>query len=227
MKRLAKNTLFLSVLAISGCSQEAPKLQKYDRQAHYTQTQATIVVKLEDLSYVNISRVHKVAVTPTNLADPNIREQQEARLDLRGLFGASPSPVEPVVSNEYKVLRNSRCFVPYTYAESIYTIAPGQYYISFVEYQNQSNMYHTINPGLNSNGSVAYGAFDIKPGAVLYLGDISCTWKSRNQIKKLSVVDNLTEVKLNLLAAGYKDLSEKIETAKFYPSGTNSAEING
>lgn len=236
MKRFANTTLFLaSVLAITGCSQDAPKLPKYDRQAHYVQTQATIVVKLEDLSYIELSRLHKVSLTPVTVrpasndanlsADPNIREQQEARLDLRSLIGGSPSPVEPQISNDYRIVRNSRSFIPYTYADSIYTIAPGIYYISFIEYQNESTMYHTVNPGLDKKGIVTYGAFEIKPGAVLYLGDISCSWKGRNQIKKLDVTYNLAEVKKNLIAAGYPTLAEKIEIAKFYPSATNLTNL--
>lgn len=237
MKKLANTTLLMSVLAISGCSQEAPKLPKYDRQAHYIQTQATIVVKLDEISYIQLARLHKVSITPVisarpvnndaNLsADPNIREQQEARFDLRSFVGGTPSPVEPEVSNEYRIVRNSRSFIPYTYADSIYTIAPDVYYISFVEYQNESTMYHTTIPGLDNQGVLTYGAFDIKPGAVLYLGDINCTWKGRNQIQKLNVTDKLADVKQNLITAGYPKLAEKIETAKFYPSGTNIAVFN-
>lgn len=236
MKRLANITLLLiSVLTISGCSQEAPKLPKYDSQEHYVQTQATVVVKLDEISYINLARLHKVSITPVNArpvndanlsADPNIREQQESRLDLRGLFSGKPSPVEPQVLNEYKISRGSRSFVPYTYADSIYTIAPGVYYISFIEYQNEAAMYHTMTPGIDKQGMVTYGAFDIKPGAVLYLGDISCTWKGRNQIQKLNVTHNLVEVKQNLISAGYKKLAEKIDTAKFYPSGTNISTFN-
>jgi hypothetical protein len=234
MKRLANITFILSVLAISGCSQDAPKLPRYDRQAHYVQTQATIVLKLDELSYIQLERLHKVSMTPViarqvndaNLsADPNVREQQEPRFDLRSFVGGSPSPVEPQIYNEYRILRNSRSPIPYTYADSIYTIAPGVYYISFVEYQNESTMYHTIAHGLNK-GVITYGAFDIKPGAVLYLGDISCTWKGRNQIQKLNVTHNLVDVKNNLVSAGYQKLAEKIDIAKFYPASTSASEFN-
>lgn len=131
--------------------------------------------------------------------------------------------MEPQILNEYRIVRGSRSFIPYTYADSIYTIAPGVYYISFIEYQNESTMYHTITPGIDKQGMVTYGAFDIKPGAVLYLGDISCTWKGRNQVQKLNVTHNLVEVKQNLISAGYQKLAEKIDTAKFYSSGTNIA----
>lgn len=236
MKKLANTTLFISVLAVSGCSQEAPKLPKYDRQAHYIQTQATIVVKLDEISYIELTRLHKVSNTPVSVrpvnndanlsADPNIREQQESRFDLRSFMGGSPSPVEPAVANAYRIVRNSRSFIPYSYADSIYTIAPDVYYISFIEYQNEATMYHTVAPGIDKQGMVTYGAFDIKPGAVLYLGDINCTWKTRNQIQKINVTDKLADVKQNLITAGYQHLAEKIKTAKFYPAGTNIATFN-
>ncbi len=234
MKRLAHRTLLVSVLALGGCSQEVPKLPKYDKQAHYVQTQATIVVKLNEVSYIELSRLNRVSLTPATArpvnnadlsADPNVREQQEPRFDLRGFVSGTPSLTEPQISNDYRIVRNSRSFVPYTYSDSIYTIAAGVYYISFIEYHNESTMYHTVTPGFNKQGVLTYGAFDIKPGSILYLGDISCTWKGRNLIQNLNVTHNLPEVKRNLVSAGYQNVAENIEIAKFYPNGTNISEF--
>lgn len=185
-------TISISCTILLSSAVFAAKLQKYDAQTMYAENQAIVVIKLNNLSYININRLQK----------------------------ASSS-----ISNEFSIMRPMRYFMPYSYSHSIYTIRPGTYYISFLQHQDKNNLYHTIEPGVDADGKIAYGAYDIKPGEVLYLGDYDCSWRTSSRISKLLVTDNLPEVKQDLYRAGYEDLAEKITTARLYPAGCNVAQI--
>lgn len=189
-----KSSLIIAIttsLILAGGA-NASKLQKYDPQAMYAPDQAIVVVKLNNLSYININRLHK----------------------------ASSS-----IANEFCIMQSMRSFIPYSYSQSIYIIRPGIYYISFLQQQVASNLYHTIEPGIGIDGKIAYGAYDIKPGEVLYLGDYDCKWRTSSRISKLLVTDNLSEVKQDLYRAGYEELAAKITTARLYESGSNVDQI--
>lgn len=133
-------------------------------------------------------------------------------LDITKLDNISAKP------QQYRILKPQRMFV-YNYAQSMYSIEPGIYYISFIAIDSSQGVYYSEAPGIDAQGKVAYGAFEIKAGEVLYLGDFECQWKSTNTIKKLSLFNKLNEVKRDLDLVGHQDLAAKITTAKYYPKG--------
>ena len=163
--------------------------------------------------------------------DPNMRIAQDRAvlvvkvgnfdyLDITKVDSADPKSR----SVKYRILKPSKMFLD-TYAKQIYDIEAGTYYISFVAIDSANGTYYSEAPGLDTHGSIAYGAFNIKPGEVLYLGDFDCRWQSSNKIKKLSLINNMTEVKRDLESAGHSELAAKVVMAKFYARGTNINNI--
>ncbi len=119
--------------------------------------------------------------------------------------------------DEYSIKHPPRSPIPYKYTQSIYTIEPGTYYISYAFYSNYNNpnarLRYTKNDGLDCQQQPIYGKFTIEPDQVLYLGDIKVNWISKNPHNMFCKIDNLAEVKRDLRKAGYKELSEKVSFA--------------
>lgn len=227
-----------SVLLLNGCGNQVAKLQKYtidDEDA-----QCLLVVKINNFDYLDLKRlrgtdgqnsskeqvIEKKSIATASISD---EEKQTDRYDLKQLFNKNKANKKTALAfpkSEYRILRPNAFFLPFSYAHTIYHIQPGTYYISYVAIESQAGVYYSEAPGLNNAGTIAYGAFTIKPGEVLYLGDLECQWHSSNKIKKFQVVDKLTTVKKDLYSAGLTELSEKITNAKFYTSGTNINAIN-
>lgn len=130
------------------------------------------------------------------------------------------------ITNELTIMRPMRSFLPYSYSHSVYTIRPGIYYISFLEYQTDRKLFHTIDEGLDGAGNVSYGAYNIQPGEILYLGDIECEWRTNSRVSKLQLKNNLEEVKKDLYQGGYEEIAEKITIAQFYPRGSNLNQMD-
>jgi hypothetical protein len=124
----------------------------------------------------------------------------------------------------YRILKTPLMFVD-TYAKAMYSIEPGTYYISFIAIDSQNGVYYSDAPGLDPEGAIAYGAFKIQAGEVLYLGDVDCRWQSTNKIKKLSLAHKLPEVQKDLSSAGHPDLAAKIVMAKFFAKGSKVLDI--
>lgn len=123
-------------------------------------------------------------------------------------------------SIEYRIHKPNRTFNIYNYTKSIYTIEPGIYYISFAFYEHNSAVSFTRLPGITPAGMVQYGAFNIKPGDVLYLGDIDFDWVDMDKPNMVKVIDNFNDVQKDLISEGYRDLAIKIKPAQFYKNGT-------
>lgn len=126
---------------------------------------------------------------------------------------------------QYRIMKTPRLLLT-TYTKSLYTIEPGTYYISFIAIDSDKGVYYSAAPGIDAQGKIAYGAFKIHPGDVVYLGDIECRWQSTNKIKKILQLDKLAEVKRDLNSAGKGDLASKIVPVKLYSSGTSIQAIN-
>lgn len=134
---------------------------------------------------------------------------------------ATETPVQTTAAaSEYRIHKQSRIFGVFSYAKSIYNIEPGIYYISFAYYDHNSSVSYTRLPGVTDNGVVQYAAFEIKAGDVLYLGDISFDWVNLDKPNMISVHNNFTEVKRDLIEEGHKNLAVKIAQAKLYPYGS-------
>jgi hypothetical protein len=236
----------LSVVFVSGCGSQVAKLQKYDPQINYAQQQATVVVRIDNFDYFDLSRLDRSAtITPTEssnieqtqvsdngaakTADPGFSLNQINKLDLRKLvasFDSTPKQQQKA-ANDYRIMKANRWMISNGYSDVIYTIEPGIYYISYVATETGPKVYYSAAPGLSSDNVIAYGAFDIKPGDVLYLGDIECRWNSSTKIKKLVLRNNLAAVKRDLINSGYTQIANRITLAKFYTNGTRVKANDG
>lgn len=127
-------------------------------------------------------------------------------------------PANPQIAKQYRVLKPNRVLV-YNYAQSVYALEPGIYYISFLAIDSDKGVYYSDAPGINADGKIAYGAFEVKAGDVFYLGDIECQWQSTNKVKKIRVKDELSMVKKDLAFAGHNDLAAKIVKGKLMLNG--------
>lgn len=125
--------------------------------------------------------------------------------------------VDGELDDEFSIKQPPRSPIPYKYTQSIYTIEPGTYYISYAFYSNYNNpnarLRYTKNDGLDCQQQPVYGKFTIEPDQVLYLGDIQVNWIAKDPHNMFCKIDNLATVKRDLRKAGYKELSEKIQFA--------------
>lgn len=128
-------------------------------------------------------------------------------------------PENPQMAKPHRVLKPSRVLV-YNYSQSVYALEPGIYYISFLAIDSDKGVYYSDAPGINAEGKIAYGAFEVKAGEVLYLGDLECQWQSTNKVRKIRVKDELTMVKKDLAFAGHNDLAAKIVKGKLMLNGS-------
>jgi hypothetical protein len=131
---------------------------------------------------------------------------------------APAAPAQPLVA-EYRIHKPSYLFNVFNYTKATYTIEPGIYYISFAFYEHNHNVNFTRKPGISKTGVVQYGAFEVKAGEVLYLGDVDFDWVNIDKPKMIHIVNNFNDVTKDLIASDHRDLAVKIEPAQFYPHG--------
>lgn len=132
-------------------------------------------------------------------------------------------PANPQMAKQYRVLKPNRVLV-YNYSQSVYALEPGIYYISFLAIDSDKGVYYSDAPGINAEGKIAYGAFEVKAGDVLYLGDLECQWQSTNKVRKIRVKDELNSVKKDLAFAGHNDLAAKIVKGKLLLNGSKLSQ---
>ncbi len=221
MQKKYLGVIFASFCLVS-CASQVAKLPKYDHFQRNPQF-ATVVVRLNNFDYLDLKRITKnddETSLQTHSAEKQNMEQLKAAqvkgYDLRKLI--TPKQLD-LTTNEFRIMKPARSPIPYSYSQSLYTIKPGIYYISYMAILSDQGVYYTEAAGLSPRGEIAYGAFEIKAGEVLYIGDLDAQWKSSNLVKKISVLDQLTQVKKDLTAAGHADLAAKITKAQFYAKG--------
>ncbi len=245
IKKLLKASLFtLFSVITSGCSSNVARMHKYDPSLA-ADDKAIIIVGTKNLTLVDFTKYEKyplaattstVSKTPSVVtkpettapepeiisADPNNVSYPKTKLKLKDLFArkSDPADAENFPKGTYRILKNNRMLNLYGYASAIYTLEPGIYYISYAYYDDGSTTYTTKQPGLNSQQQVEYGAFEVKPNSVVYLGDIEFDWANVNHNKILKLTDNMQQVKQELLADNQESLIAKLTSAKFYPSGS-------
>lgn len=232
MKKQFSFVCIFSSLFLSGCGHNVAKLQRYDPYAQYAPGQAVVIVKINNMNYLDLSRVDRITPSqqmqdPIDIAektdnlDPTQMQSGYRKLDLRNAFKtAHGHKLKPIIANEYRILKAKRWVLPYTYAESMYTIEPGVYYISYISAERDGQFFYTGKPGITAQKTITYGAFDVKPGDVLYLGDIECEWRHTHQIKKINIQNNIIQVKKDLQSAGLEQLAQLVQTAQFYKTGS-------
>lgn len=222
---------------LTGCGYKVAKLQKYEPGVDLT-PQALLVVKINALDYLDIKRVEDTKENPvanntaqtTTTTTASTEEKPTESKDLRKLFdhkqaANADSNALALAVTEYRISKPNSFFRPFSYSHEIYSIEPGTYYISLVGNDFEQGIYYSEAPGINKDGVIAYGAFQVKAGEVVYLGDIECQWHSTNKVKKIQVLDKLAAVKKDLQDAGMHQLAARIVPTRFYSQGINIKNI--
>jgi hypothetical protein len=124
------------------------------------------------------------------------------------------------LATEYRIHKPTFLFSVFNYSKATYTIEPGIYYISFAYYEKNSDVHFTRLSGLTKNGVVQYGAFEVQPGDVVYLGDVDFNWVNIDKPNMVSIVNNFNEVKKDLISSNNRELALKVTQARFYPAGS-------
>jgi hypothetical protein len=127
----------------------------------------------------------------------------------------------PKLRKEYKMRGSTKIYsLPVgSYRQVVFLTEPGIYFISNADYKFGNTRYYTTQSGLTPEGEVIYGAFELKQGDTIYIGDIQFNWN--NSDKPVTIVSRYNAVKSDLLASvNYKELASKVKPAKFYGSGS-------
>lgn len=115
-----------------------------------------------------------------------------------------------------------------SYRQTVFITEPGIYFISSAAYTVGNTRYITALDGITPEGRIIYGAFEVKPGDVVYIGDLKFNWYKKGS-KFIEVNSQFPTVIRDLEASSkYRDLAPKLKPAKFYPSGSMiSMDENG
>lgn len=107
-----------------------------------------------------------------------------------------------------------------SYRQTVFVTEPGVYFISGASYKVGNVQYVTALDGITPEGTIIYGAFEVKAGEVVYIGDLKFNWH-KNSPKFIETSSQFTTVVRDLEASSkYRDLAPKLKPAKFYPSGS-------
>lgn len=197
MNKYIKNKLqvtiiiFLSVL-VFGCGSQ--RLPAYNIQQDDLTKKGVVVVKANDgATHIRFKKLDK------DYKDPNAKLKNAYDLTghIKGLI-----------------------FSDQTYEKSFYSLEPGIYYISYATGQDYSFIYNTTLAGITPEGRIVYGAFEVKAGEVLYIGNIIFNWFSPKQLVEVSGDVDQTKTDLLHSDSQYKHLVAKMKRGKFYPLGT-------
>ena len=191
-------------------------------------------VPVADASVKTENYTHSSSGDPNDVAYPKVkfselfkrstRTQQTAVIDTKEET-SKPKASQPSsnylaeAADTYRVLKAPK-FLNTGYSKSIYTIEPGTYYISYAYCNDDNDERFTKLPGLTADGAVEYGAFVVKPGDVVYLGDIEVDWLRPSSDKMFVVGGDLNAVKKDLLSANYNDIVSKLKMATYLPRGS-------
>lgn len=113
------------------------------------------------------------------------------------------------------------------YNNKLFMINPGIYYIDSMSwkenYYGYSTMYNTILPGISKTGLVVYGAFEVKPGDIAYVGKLLLNInniKGKNFGFDIEKINDIDQIKKDLVKNKQNELINKIKEVKFYGKGS-------
>lgn len=187
--RNIKLIIITTLVLLVGCQADTANLTRYEKNLAEDKPSAILIAKVDNADYIDI---HKLTAPEQKTADDDI-----------------------YTVNEYRIMQSMRTPLPlYSYKQSIYVIDPGTYYITYAfSYDNgilkQTDCENTNNP------DKSYGTFTVKDGEVVYLGDLKVNWaENKNPSKIIEVKNNIREVKIDLVKAGYPEMARKVELAQ-------------
>ena len=101
--------------------------------------------------------------------------------------------------------------------DQIVMLKPGIYFIDHLEWHDGLYVHKSKFTGITKDNAILYGAFEVKPGDVGYIGDLVIPDDNAiilNRVKKLA------KTKEYLIQNKYNDLSSMIKEIKFYDKGS-------
>jgi hypothetical protein len=194
-------TILIATMLLAACVRGVPRLAKFDPNSSLVQDHGIVIMNLKNVDYIDFAIYDHNYIYPEYSAD------------------AAIDP-EDYILEQYRVTRNSRNFDRFGYPATIYALEPGLYYINYGYVDISGDMYYTKSPGLTADSKIMYGAFEVKNGDVLYLGDLSFSWARRDLFKMVSVSGNLERARKEIADSQYKALAPHIRQAKFYAGGS-------
>ncbi len=113
-----------------------------------------------------------------------------------------------------------------TYDVAFYALEPGVYYISSANYttinyaKNQKTYYYTTKNGITPDGYIVYGAFEVKRGEILFIGDIKPNFIFPRDLFRIT--GDLEKTKSDLLSSNspYKNLATQMKQSYFHTVGS-------
>jgi hypothetical protein len=96
-------------------------------------------------------------------------------------------------------------------------LEPGLYIIDNIEWKWGNTRYYTGEDSLFSTCPVAFGAFEVLPGSVVYVGDFVVTNTDQNVIS-IERTDRFFDAKADL-GQRYPKLADALSETTFYPGG--------
>lgn len=122
----------------------------------------------------------------------------------------------------------------YNYAENMLMLDPGIYYFDYIRLLSTGSLlYWCPSPGMRAVTAeededrfvVQYGAFEVKPGKVIYLGHLNM--KAGLKDLPFKVIDEIDQARMDLNKKGHTVLAQKLEPAEFYQRGSLYVVKNG
>ena len=186
----------LASMLLSGCLGYTPAMRHYS-QAEDVKNNAVIIVELVNANEIKIVRL-----------DQNFNNKHRKEYKLRGIRKLR----FPLFTESYVSLGG--------YTQVTFVAEPGVYFISKANYSQGNTNYYTILSGLTPEGRVIYGAFEVKSGEVVYLGDLNFNWY-KGAKNLISISSNHNKVVKDLQdSSRYNNLAAKLKPAKFYTKGS-------
>lgn len=102
--------------------------------------------------------------------------------------------------------------------DQILMLKPGIYFIDYIEWHDGLYVHKSKFTGITKDNTILYGAFEVKPGDVGYIGDLIISDDDNAII--LNRVKELEKTKEYLIKTKYNDLSSMIKEIKFYIKGS-------
>lgn len=183
----------LSTALLTGCLGLTPNMQHYSNSTD-VKDKAIMITELTNADNIKVIKF-----------DENFNNKHRKEYKLHGIRKLKI----PAFITTYTVTVGS-------FRQVVFVAEPGIYYISKASYENSNTRYYTALDGLTPEGLVIYGAFELKPGDVAYLGDIKFDWDD-NSRDIIEICNNYTKVADDLAASDkYRDLVTRLKSTKFY-----------
>jgi len=98
-------------------------------------------------------------------------------------------------------------------------IEPGIYIIENLSWYERNKIYSSKEPGISNDGKITYGAFEVKPNEVVYIGDFEVNNVGLIFMKIDMKRHHKFEKAKKQMSKKYPGFAEKLTTTKFLEQG--------